>query len=67
MGRAEAIYVLRAWTGPQQDVGVKIKLDEGQHKVGGTHQNGVSTGPKLLGRAAGQAGTAAWEMGLVGY
>lgn len=37
MGRAEPPHVLRAWAGPQQNMGVKIKLGEGQHKVGGTH------------------------------
>lgn len=37
MGRAEAIRVLRAWAGPQQNVGVTFKLGERQHKMGGTH------------------------------
>ena len=37
MGRAEAIRVLRARAGLQQNVGVTIKLGERQHEVGGAH------------------------------
>lgn len=35
MGRAKAAHMLRAWAVLQQTVGVKIKLGDGQHKVGG--------------------------------
>lgn len=34
MGRAKAAHMLRAWAVPQQSVGVKIKLGDGQHGVG---------------------------------